>query len=63
MARIRHLAITTDDPDDRYFQIGVGVSAQMTNGFSAFVDWQTLEAYDDLWVHNYSFGVRFERLF
>lgn len=57
------ISIRTDDPDAAYFMLGLGVSAQFPHGISGFVDWQTLESYDDLWIHNYSFGVRFETSF
>ena len=43
--------------------LGVGLSAQFPHGISGYVDWQTLESYDNLWIHNYSFGVRFQTSF
>ncbi|MFK7915621.1 MAG: Calx-beta domain-containing protein [Pseudomonadales bacterium] len=57
------IAIRTDDPDDSYVTLGLGVSAQFVNGISGYVDWQTVSAYDDLSVDSLSFGLRWERLF
>jgi uncharacterized protein YhjY with autotransporter beta-barrel domain len=57
------IAIRTDDPDTGYFMLGVGLSSQFPHGISGYVDWQTLEGYDNLWIHNYSFGVRFQTSF
>jgi uncharacterized protein with beta-barrel porin domain len=57
------ITVTTDAPDKDYFLIGLGVSAQFQNGFSGFIDWQTLEGYDDLKVDTFVFGARWEASF
>lgn len=57
------ILLRTDDPDDSYATIGLGLSAQFTNGFAGFVDWQTVAAHEDLSIDSLSFGLRWERLF
>lgn len=57
------IPIRTDDPDDSYITVGLGVSAQFVNGISGFVDWQKVTQYDDLDSDSISFGLRWERLF
>ena len=57
------ITITGEEPDKDYFLIGLGLSARFSGGLSGFIDWQTLEGYDDLWVDSISFGLRWDRVF
>lgn len=57
------IAIRTDEPDGGYLLLGLGLSAQFPYGFSGFVDWQTLERYENFEMDSFSFGVRFDRSF
>lgn len=53
----------TDAPDSSFFQLATGISMVMPNGFSAFVDYETLTGYNNLTSDTLSLGVRFERRF
>jgi len=57
------ITITTEAPDKDYFLLGIGVSAQFQSGLSGFIDWQSLQGYDDLQVDSVTFGVRWEASF
>ena len=57
------IAIRTDDPDQTYFLLELGLSSQSPYGISGFFDWQMMESYDNIWIQDYSFGVRFETSF
>ncbi len=55
--------LKTDAPDKDYFLLGIGVSAQFRGGVSGFVDWQSLQGYNDLQVDSVTFGLRWEAAF
>ena len=54
------IRIPTDNPDRDFVNFGVGVSAVFAGGFSAFVDYETVFALEDVTVHNVTLGVRKE---
>ena len=54
------IIIPLDDTDRDFFNLGVGVSATFPRGFSAFVDYATVLALDDLTVHQLVGGLRIE---
>jgi len=54
------LLITTTKPDHNYFDLGVGVSGQFAQGFSAFLSVNTLLGYDDLTSYSITGGLRKE---
>mgnify|MGYP002395310753 CR=1 FL=1 len=54
---------TSDRPDRDYLLLGLGVSAQFIRGFSGFIDWQSLQAYDNLTMDSINFGLRWEASF
>lgn len=52
--------IPTDSPDRDFVNLGVGLSAVFAGGFSAFVDYQTALALDNVTQHSVTLGVRKE---
>ena len=52
--------LALDDGDSNYVRLGVGASAQFSQGRSAFIHYQTLLGYEDLTSHTVSAGLRFE---
>jgi len=55
--------ILTDDPDESYFNWAVGLSAQFANGFSGFVDYESVESLDTITMQEVSVGLRYETKF
>ncbi|MEN8207335.1 MAG: autotransporter outer membrane beta-barrel domain-containing protein [Pseudomonadota bacterium] len=54
------LIARTDSPDRDYFELGLGVSAVFKNGVQAFFNYDTVLGLDDLTVHYFSLGGRWE---
>ncbi|NEX22405.1 autotransporter outer membrane beta-barrel domain-containing protein [Thiorhodococcus mannitoliphagus] len=54
------LYILTSEPDENYFDVGIGVSGQFANGRSAFIAYNTLLGYDNLTYNAITAGVRLE---
>jgi outer membrane autotransporter protein len=54
------IVIPLDSPDRDFFNLGVGLSATFAHGFSAFVDYATVLALEDLTVHQVVGGLRIE---
>lgn len=50
----------TDDPDQDYFNIAVGLSAQFGSGAAAFVQYEGVAGLDTINEHALEFGVRFD---
>ena len=50
----------TDDPDEDYAELGIGVSAVFKGGLQAFFNYDTLLELDDLTTHLFTVGVRME---
>jgi uncharacterized protein YhjY with autotransporter beta-barrel domain len=57
------ITLLTDDPDEEYLRWAVGVSFVRTNGFSAFVDYESLAGMSSVSSGELTFGLRFERSF
>lgn len=55
------ITVVTDQPDEEFMRWGVGASAILANGVSAFVDYETYAGLDFIESHELTFGVRFER--
>jgi uncharacterized protein YhjY with autotransporter beta-barrel domain len=53
------IAIVTDDPDRNFFNLGVGLSAVLQGGKSAFIYYQTALAFENITKHDIVIGVRF----
>ncbi|WP_200328587.1 autotransporter domain-containing protein [Thiocystis violacea] len=54
------LYVLTDKPDHDYFDLGLGLSGQFSNGRSAFIAYNTLLGYEDVNYHAITAGVRLE---
>jgi outer membrane autotransporter protein len=54
------IVIPLDNPDRDFFNLGLGISATFPRGFSAFVDYATVLALEDLTVHQIVGGLRIE---
>ncbi len=52
------ILVPTDSPDRDYFNLGLGLSAQLPHGVSSFVYYQTALAYRDLSIHSFLGGLR-----
>ncbi len=52
--------ITTDDPDEDYFNLGAGLAAVFPHGINAFVYYETPIGLDDVDAHYVTAGVRYE---
>ena len=48
----------TDPPDRDYFNVGVGVTMVLANGFQPFISFRELVGYDDRTSHSVSVGLR-----
>ena len=55
--------ILTDDPDRNYFNWAVGLAATFANGFSGFVDYESVAGLDTIASEELSFGLRYETRF
>jgi outer membrane autotransporter protein len=53
-------AFAIDDTDSNYFDLGVGVAAQFTQGTSGFVNYQRVEGFSNLSHYSVNAGLRFE---
>jgi len=56
-------SIEADDFDDNWFHAAVGVSATFRHGLSAYIDYDTIVAYDDTSLSTLSYGGRWEASF
>jgi len=57
---LNEILIPTDDPDRDYFNLGAGILAALPNGWQLFLDYTTLLGYEDLSLHRFVTGVRWE---
>lgn len=54
------ILVPTEDPDRNYFTLGLGISAVLQSGMSAFVNYSTVLGYGDLSHHSLTAGARWE---
>lgn len=54
------IIIPTDDPDRDFFNLGAGISAVLPGGYQFFFDYSTIVGYEDISLHRFTAGVRFE---
>jgi outer membrane autotransporter protein len=54
----RRFLFQTDPPDRDYFNLGVGVSMVLANGFQPFLNYRELVGYDDRNSHSVTLGLR-----
>jgi outer membrane autotransporter protein len=59
-ANLNRIIIPTDDPDRDFFNLGVGLSAVLPGGWQGFFDYSTVLGYDDLELHRFVVGLRWE---
>jgi outer membrane autotransporter protein len=59
-ASLNRIVIPTDDPDRDFFNLGVGLSVVLPGGLQGFLDYSTLLGYDDLELHRFVVGLRWE---
>ncbi len=52
--------VTTNNPDRDYFDLGVAISGQFSEGRSAFISYDTLLGFDNYTYHAFNVGVRLE---
>ncbi len=55
-----NILIPLDDPDRDFFNLSVGVASVFPHGISAFLDYLTVLGLDDITLHQFVGGVRFE---
>ena len=54
------LAATTNDPDESYAELSVGLSAVFKEGMQGYFAYDTLLGFDDLTAHVFTAGIRWE---
>lgn len=54
------LRARTDEPDEDYAELGIGMSAVFQGGMQAFFNYDTLLGLDDLTTHLFTVGIRME---
>jgi outer membrane autotransporter protein len=59
-ASLNNILIPLDDPDRDFFNLSLGVASVFPHGISAFVDYLTVLGLDDITLHQFVGGVRFE---
>ena len=52
------LPVETEEPDEDFFELGLGVSAVFGNNIQAFFDYSTTVGLDDVEAHLFTVGVR-----
>ena len=57
---LNRIIIPTDDPDRDYFNLGLGLSAVLPGGLQGFLDYSTVLGYNDLELHQFVVGLRWE---
>ncbi|MEW7989877.1 MAG: autotransporter outer membrane beta-barrel domain-containing protein [Candidatus Thiodiazotropha sp.] len=58
--RNNQFRVLTDDPDRNYFELSLGVSSVLENGFQIFANYDTLLGLDNLSDHQFTLGGRWE---
>ena len=57
------ILVQTDNPDDSYWRLAAGFSAQFKYGVSGYVEYQRLEGFQLINFQDVSVGLRFQRSF
>jgi hypothetical protein len=52
--------VSSDEPDNDFFRWGIGVSAVLMNGFSAFLDYDSVVELDTVDYGEVTIGMRYE---
>lgn len=57
------ILVETDNPDESYWRLAAGFSAQFIHGISAYVEYQRLESFEFISFQDISLGLRLQRSF
>lgn len=57
------ILVETDQPDQSYWRIATGISAQFQYGVSGYIEYQRLEGFDFISFQDVSIGLRMQRSF
>ncbi|MBM0104248.1 autotransporter domain-containing protein [Steroidobacter sp. S1-65] len=57
------ILVETDNPDQSYWRLATGMSAQFIHGISAYVEYQRLESFEFISFQDVSLGLRLQRSF
>jgi hypothetical protein len=55
--------VATDNPDQSYWRLAGGFSAQFQHGISGYIEYQRLESFEFISFQDVSIGLRFQRSF
>jgi outer membrane autotransporter protein len=55
--------VATDNPDQSYWRLAAGFSAQFKHGVSGYIEYQRLESFESIDFQDVSLGLRFQRSF
>jgi uncharacterized protein YhjY with autotransporter beta-barrel domain len=57
------ILVETDNPDESYWRLATGLSAQFIHGISGYIEYQRLESFEFINFQDVSMGLRFQRSF
>jgi len=57
------ILVATDNPDESYWRLATGLSAQFIHGISGYIEYQRLESFEFINFQDVSMGLRFQRSF
>lgn len=57
------ILVATDNPDESYWRLATGFSAQFIHGISAYIEYQRLESFEFISFQDVSLGLRFQHSF
>jgi uncharacterized protein YhjY with autotransporter beta-barrel domain len=57
------ILVETDNPDESYWRLATGLSAQFVHGISGYVEYQRLESFEFISFQDVSMGLRFQKNF
>lgn len=57
------ILVETDNPDESYWRLAAGFSAQFIHGVSAYIEYQRLESFELISFQDVSLGLRLQRSF
>ena len=57
------ILVETDNPDESYWRLATGFSAQFIHGISGYIEYQRLESFEFISFHDVSMGLRFQKRF
>ena len=57
------ILVQTDNPDESYWRLATGLSAQFIHGISGYIEYQRLESFEFINFQDVSMGLRFQKSF